>query len=126
MHVFLGLDLGTTNCKVVAVDHQGQVVANASAPTPVLSSPDLDITEYDAEMLWTVIARLVRQVIEKPGPEQKVSGLLDHLLFDRPIYHQLQYGFSKAFDHGNERLLQALKFGVGDSLATTISNPGSL
>ena len=75
MHVFLGLDLGTTNCKVVAVDHQGQIVANASAPTPVLSSPDLGITEYDAGMLWAVIARLVRQVIEKLTPEQKVSGL---------------------------------------------------
>lgn len=75
MNVFLGLDLGTTNCKVVAVDHQGQVVANASAPTPVLSSTDLGITEYDAEMLWAVIARLVRQVIEELGSEQKVSGL---------------------------------------------------
>jgi sugar (pentulose or hexulose) kinase len=75
MNVFLGLDLGTTNCKVVAVDHQGQIVANASAPTPVHSSSEPGITEYDAEMLWTVIARLVRQVIEKLGPEQKVSGL---------------------------------------------------
>jgi xylulokinase len=75
MDVFLGLDLGTTNCKVVAVDHQGQIVANASAPTPVHSSPDLGITEYNAEMLWAVSARLVRQVIGKLAPEQKVSGL---------------------------------------------------
>ncbi len=75
MDVFLGLDLGTTNCKVVAVDRQGQIVASASALTPVKKSPDLEITEYDAEMLWAVSARLVRQVIDKLAPEQKVAGL---------------------------------------------------
>ena len=75
MDVFLGLDLGTTNCKAVAVDQQGQIVANASAPTPVLSSSGLGIPEYDAEMLWAVIARLARQITEKLAPKHKVSGL---------------------------------------------------
>ena len=75
MDVLLGLDLGTTNCKVVAVDSQGQIVASASELTPVRQSPGLDITEYDAEMLWSVSARLVRQVIDKLAPEQKVAGM---------------------------------------------------
>jgi xylulokinase len=75
MDVFLGLDLGTTNCKVVAVDRQGQIVASASAPTPVRNSSALGITEYDAETLWAVSARLMRQVADQLAPEQKIAGL---------------------------------------------------
>jgi xylulokinase len=71
----LGLDIGTTNCKVVAVDPQGQIAASASAHTPLRKSPEPGIAEYDAKTLWTVSARLVRQVIEKLGPGQNVAGL---------------------------------------------------
>ena len=75
MDFFLGLDLGTTNCKVVAVDRQGQIAASASAPTPVQKSTDPGIVEYDAKILWAVSARLVQQVIEKLGPGKNVAGL---------------------------------------------------
>ena len=75
MDYFLGLDLGTTNCKVVAVNRQGQIAASASAPTPVQKSTDPGIVEYDAKMLWKVSARLIRQVIEKLGPGQNMAGL---------------------------------------------------
>ena len=49
MDVFLGIDLGTTNCKVLAVDLQGQPVASASAPTPARTAAGQDTPEYDAE-----------------------------------------------------------------------------
>ncbi|MGD0879072.1 MAG: FGGY family carbohydrate kinase [Anaerolineales bacterium] len=75
MDFYLGLDIGTTNCKVVAVDRQGQISASASARTPVCKSSDNGIAEYDAKMLWKVGARLVRQVVEKLGSVQNVAGL---------------------------------------------------
>jgi xylulokinase len=73
--LYLGLDLGTTNCKVVAVDRQGRIATSVSARTPLRKSPDLGIVEYDAKMLWKVSARLVRQVVEKLVPGQNVAGL---------------------------------------------------
>jgi xylulokinase len=79
MDVFLGLDLGTTNCKVLAVDLQGQPVTSASAPTPARAAAGQDTPEYDAETLWQVCAGLVRllmvQLAEKMGAEVHVAGL---------------------------------------------------
>jgi xylulokinase len=65
--IFLGLDLGTTNCKVLAVDADGQPVAGASLPTPVQSGNSeagSGAPEFDAEALWQVSAGLLRQVVE--------------------------------------------------------------
>jgi xylulokinase len=78
MDVFLGLDLGTTNCKVLAVDLNGQPVATASAPTPVhvLAGQDgSSHTEYSAEDLWQVSIKLLRQVLEGLAPGQRAAGL---------------------------------------------------
>jgi xylulokinase len=78
MDVFLGLDLGTTNCKVLAVDLNGQPVASASAPTPVQVLAGRDgssYTEYNAEGLWQVSVQLLRQVLEELAPGQRPAGL---------------------------------------------------
>jgi len=78
MDIFLGLDLGTTNCKVLAVGPDGQPVATASAPTPVRASlgpGGISFTEYDANDLWQVSAHLLRQVVEGLAADQSVAGL---------------------------------------------------
>lgn len=75
MDLFLGLDVGTTNCKAVAVDLQGQVVATTSAPTPTRTLPEGGLVEYDAEILWDVCARLLRQVMHALVDGQQVAGL---------------------------------------------------
>jgi len=83
MGILLGLDLGTTNCKVVAIDADGQPVTSATAPTstsPVstrgrgISNP-LGSSEYDAESLWEVSARLIQQVTDKLDSGQQVVAL---------------------------------------------------
>jgi len=78
MDIYLGLDLGTTNCKVLAVGRDGQPVDTASAPTPVRASPGpagSSFIEYDANDLWQVSVRLLRQVIEGLAADQRVAGL---------------------------------------------------
>ncbi len=69
MDVVLGLDLGTTNIKALAIGQDGQPVASASAPTPDLSG------EYDAEELWRVCARLTRKVITNLGSTHRIGGV---------------------------------------------------
>lgn len=76
MDITLGLDLGTTNCKVLALDIQGQLIASATAPTPVHPrSTDPSSPEYDAVALWELSAHLIHDVMVQLTPEQRVAGL---------------------------------------------------
>ncbi len=74
--VLLGLDLGTTNCKALAVDANGRALVSATMPTPTRPhSNDPSSPEYDADTLWTGAARLIRQVVEQLEPPQSIAGL---------------------------------------------------
>lgn len=75
MDVFLGLDFGTTHCKAVAIDPGGQVIASASAPTPSHPSSEAGSIEYDADVLWSVCAHLIGQIIGRLDTDQRVAGL---------------------------------------------------
>jgi xylulokinase len=80
MDVFLGLDLGTTNIKVLAVDLDGQPVASLSIPTParvpqLASAPEVNAPEYDADGLWQACAPLIRQLVEKLPSGSHIAGL---------------------------------------------------
>jgi xylulokinase len=76
MNVLLGLDIGTTNCKVLAVGEDGQPIASATAPTPTTigNSPDA-APEFDANALWQVSARLIREAIGQLRPDMQVAGI---------------------------------------------------
>jgi xylulokinase len=76
MDLTLGLDLGTTNCKVLALDTEGQLIASATAPTPVHPrSTDPSSPEYEAGALWALSASLIGKVIAQLTSEQHVAGL---------------------------------------------------
>ena len=72
MDVFLGLDLGTTNCKVLAVDLGGQPVASLSIPTPARApkgarATEASAPEYDADALWQACAACAHHGRARPG-----------------------------------------------------------
>ena len=80
MDVFLGLDLGTTNCKALAVDLDGQPVARLSLPTPAQvphqeRTAEAAAPEYDANSLWQTIVMLVRQLRETLPDGSQIAGL---------------------------------------------------
>lgn len=78
MDVFLGLDLGTTNCKALAIDASGKTIAIVSLPTPAsLPSGEGNAVApgYNAEELWQTSVRLIRLLLEKLPPEQNVAGV---------------------------------------------------
>ncbi len=76
MNILLGVDIGTTNCKVLAIGEDGEPVARASAPTPVSGGHSADATpEYDADELWQVSARLMRDVLDRLGPGKSVAAV---------------------------------------------------
>ncbi|MCP4165126.1 MAG: carbohydrate kinase [Chloroflexi bacterium] len=76
MSILLGLDLGTTNCKALAIERNGKLVARASAPTPTLDAGSkAEAPMYDAEALWHISARLIREIEDQLGPEQLIDAL---------------------------------------------------
>ena len=60
----LGIDIGTTGCKVVAFNNEGKTVAASSAEYPLLF-PKPGWIELDAELVWRRITQCIRIVASK-------------------------------------------------------------
>jgi gluconokinase len=73
MDILIGLDLGTTNCKAVALAETGALLATASCGYPLLL-PRQGWVEQDAQAVWrgalSCLQELLRQV-----PVAQVAGL---------------------------------------------------
>ena len=60
----LGIDVGTTNTKVVAFSTDGVELAKASVPTETLH-PQQGWTEYDVDGLWNAVCDLLKQALRQ-------------------------------------------------------------
>lgn len=70
--LFLGIDLGTSSVKVVAVDTNGAVSARANEGYRV-EHPAADRSEIDPEVWWRATAAAVRQTTS--GIREKICGI---------------------------------------------------
>ncbi len=62
--LFLGLDLGTTNVKALAVDSHGTIVAQGSSPVERTTTPDGGV-EQDIEQIWEATCEAIGQVSDQ-------------------------------------------------------------
>lgn len=71
----MGIDIGTSACKVAVFDRQGQVLASASGDYPVYY-PREGWAEQDPEEWWSAVYGAVRQVLQKADvrPEE-IAGV---------------------------------------------------
>ncbi|MBQ1312570.1 MAG: carbohydrate kinase, partial [Blautia sp.] len=71
----LGIDIGTSACKVAAFDREGPVKAHAAADYPVYY-PKEGWAEQDPEDWWNAVCTAVRAVLEKGSikPEE-IAGI---------------------------------------------------
>jgi len=60
----LGLDVGTTNLKCLALDGDGNIVAQGSEPTPQ-SHPRPDWTDFEPEQVWRAACGAIRSVVSQ-------------------------------------------------------------
>ena len=58
--MYLGLDLGTTNVKVLAVDGDGRTMGEGSAPVPRVTTPEGGV-EQDIDEIWDATLTAMRQ-----------------------------------------------------------------
>ncbi len=77
MSVTLGIDIGTSGTKTLAIDERGAILASASAEYPC-SHPRPGWSEQDPELWWAATASTVREVLGRVGrgaPEIAGIGL---------------------------------------------------
>lgn len=72
--VVLGLDVGTTNVKCLALEESGNVIAQASEPTPQ-SHPKSGWTDFEPGPLWETACRAIRAVISQLQDRETVKGI---------------------------------------------------
>lgn len=66
MSATLGIDIGTSATKTIAIDERGTVLAGASAEYPC-DYPKPGWSEQDPELWWAATKTTVRQVLQKSG-----------------------------------------------------------
>lgn len=74
MGVVIGLDIGTSGARALAVDEAGEVVADASAEYPLLT-PQPGWSEQDPEDWWNAAKAVVRRVGAEAGGKAVGLGL---------------------------------------------------
>ncbi|NLE38411.1 MAG: FGGY-family carbohydrate kinase [Pirellulaceae bacterium] len=128
--MFLGLDLGTSNVKALAVDATGQIVAQGSAPVERFETPDGGI-EQDIEQIWDATRRAIRQTVAEMDAKSieaigisSQGGALQLLdANDRPLGRVISWmdRRGKPYDQGIEETwgTSYLVDHIGSNLSTT-------
>jgi xylulokinase len=70
----LGLDVGTTNLKCLALDEAGNVIAQGSEPTP-RSHPQPGWTDFEPGPIWEAACRVIRAVVSQLRHRDAVKGI---------------------------------------------------
>lgn len=66
MSITLGIDIGTSGTKTLAIDERGTILATASAEYPC-DHPKPGWSEQDPDLWWAATVATVRQVLAEPG-----------------------------------------------------------
>src|SRR5687768_6117144 len=77
MSVFLGIDIGTSGTKTLAINESGEILAAADAKYPLITPKPL-WTEQDPEEWWKATVKTIRAVVKKgqlKAPDVKAIGL---------------------------------------------------
>jgi xylulokinase len=70
----LGLDVGTTNIKCLALDSEGRIVGQGSEPTP-RSHPRPGWTDFEPGPIWDAVCRAIRVVVSQLERSEAIKGI---------------------------------------------------
>jgi 7-cyano-7-deazaguanine reductase len=74
--VYVGIDLGTSSCRAVAVDEKGELLAQAEAPIPLPVKSENQITQ-DPLLWWKAVNASLKQLIKEVGPDRIAALAVD-------------------------------------------------
>jgi 7-cyano-7-deazaguanine reductase len=112
--VYVGIDLGTSGCQVVAIDEKGELLAQAGAPIPLSVKSENQITQ-DPLLWWKAVSASLTQLIKEIGPDRIAALAVDGtsgtlLLSDAkgvPVTPALMYNDSRAMPEAEALLTLA-------------------
>ena len=101
--VYLGIDLGTTGCRIVAVDYSGNQITQAESPIASPARRDNQVTQ-DPDQWWQAVSACLDNIFQVVEPKQIHSIAVDGtsntiLLCDKqgvPVTTGLMYNDSRA------------------------------
>lgn len=70
----LGIDIGTSGCKTLIVDHTGHVAARAYAEYP-LSTPQFGWAEQEAEDWWQAVKKTLKEILKDFESIEDIKGI---------------------------------------------------
>ena len=70
----IGLDVGTTNLKCLALDAAGNVLAEGSQPTPQ-SHPRAGWTDFEPSPVWQAACRAIRELVSRLEHPEAIKGI---------------------------------------------------
>ncbi|MEN2974576.1 MAG: xylulokinase [Candidatus Caldarchaeales archaeon] len=72
---FLGIDVGTTGCKIIAIDEEGKVLDSEIVEYPIYT-PRVGWTEQNPEDWWNAAKEAMRRIISrKRVPSESIQGI---------------------------------------------------
>lgn len=74
LDLLLGLDVGTTNIKCLALDSAGKILFQADERTP-LARPKPGWTDFEPEPIWQAACRTIRSVVAKLDFAERIKGI---------------------------------------------------
>lgn len=74
LDLLLGLDVGTTNIKCLALDSVGKILFQADERTP-LARPKPGWTDFEPEPIWQAACRTIRSLVAKLDSAQRIKGI---------------------------------------------------
>ena len=70
----VGLDVGTTNIKCLALDVTGKIVAQSFEPTP-RAHPRSDWTDFEPEPIWNAVCQAIRAAVAQLDRREAIRGI---------------------------------------------------
>ena len=67
--MFIGFDLGTTNCKAIVLSENGAVLGTAAQEYPILY-PQPGYAEQDALLVWELAKEVIREAVKRSGVKE--------------------------------------------------------
>jgi sugar (pentulose or hexulose) kinase len=74
--VYVGIDLGTSSCRVVAIDEKGELIAQAGAPIPLPVKNESQITQ-DPLLWWKAVSASLAQLLKEVAPDRVAALAVD-------------------------------------------------
>ncbi len=107
--LFIGIDLGTTGCRAIAVNASGVIQADTSGPIPAPLKNDHQITQ-DPTLWWKAVTNCLQNLLKKIDPTKvqaiAVDGTSGTLLLcdakGSPVTPAIMYNDQRALDQANK------------------------